>query len=258
MMYASLPVDEISSAKTWSPMLENEAIDGLAIIGVVFEKSEIAARIPKEIPVVLVDSYTRDVDCDAVLIQNERGAYNAVRHLIQHGHCEIGLIGSGIKGRAHPGITERHQGYLRALADSGIERSYIEDSYLHHEEAYRAAFNLLTRCPEVTAIFSCNDDIAPYIVQAAHDVGRRVPDDVSIMGFDDSVVALKTQPLLSTIHVDKELMGALAVRQLYERSANSERPPITLLVGTSLIERESVAKNESKVGLVEEMKGAAH
>ncbi len=249
MMYASLPVDEISSAITWSPMLENEEIDGLIVIGVVIEKPEIAARIPTEIPVVLVDSYAHSIECDSVLIENERGAYKAVRYLIQQGHQNIGLIGSGIHGRAHPGISERHRGYLRALADHGIERIYIEDSYLHHAEAYKAAYNLLQRCPEITAIFSCNDDIAPHIVHAAIDLGRRVPEDISIMGFDDSVVALKTQPLLSTIHVDKELMGSLAVRQLYERSANSERPPITTLVGTRLIERESVAKNESRVGI---------
>jgi LacI family transcriptional regulator len=257
MMYASLPVDEISSAKTWSPMLENEQIDGLVVIGVVFEKPELVARIPKEIPVVLVDSYAYGADYDSVLIQNERGAYNAVRYLIQQGHRDIGLIGSGIHGRAHPGILERHQGYLKALADHEIQRTYVEDSYLHHEQAYHAAYNLLKRCPEVTAIFSCNDDIAPTIVQAVTDLKRHVPKDVSIMGFDDSVVALKTQPLLSTVHVDKELMGALAVRQLYERSANSERPPITTLVGTCLIERESVAKNESRVGVLEETKGAA-
>jgi LacI family transcriptional regulator len=255
MMYASLPVDEISSAQTWSPMLENEEIDGLIVIGVVFEKPEIAARIPREIPVVLVDSYAPNIECDSVLIQNERGSYNAVRYLIQQGHRDIGLIGSGIHGRAHPGIIERHQGYLKALADHGIERTYVEDSYLHHDQAYSAAFNLLKRCPEVTAIFSCNDDIAPYIVQAANDLGRSVPDDLSIMGFDDSIIALKTQPLLTTVHVDKELMGSLAVRQLYERSANSERPPITTLVSTRLIERESVAKNEAGLGVIEATKG---
>lgn len=245
MMYASLPVDEYSSARTWSPMLENEAIDGLAVVGVVFEKHDIAARIPCDIPVVLVDSYAQDVESDFIHVQNEWGAYTAVRYLIRRGHRNIGLIGSGTNGRAHPGIAERHHGYLRALADHGIETCYIEDSYLHHEQAYNGTYNLLKRCPEVSAIFSCNDDIAPYIVQAAHDLGRSVPDDVSIMGFDDSVVALKTQPLLSTIHVDKELMGALAVRQLYDRSSNLERPPITMLVGTRLIERESVAEQSA-------------
>jgi DNA-binding LacI/PurR family transcriptional regulator len=119
---------------------------------------------------------------------------------------------------------------------------YIEDSLLHGESAHSATIRLLNRSPEVTAIFACNDDVAQHVIRAIRDTGRRVPEDVSVIGFDDKAVELNTQLPLTTMRVDKELMGALAVRQLYERAINRDRPPITTIVGTRLVIRDSVAK----------------
>jgi DNA-binding LacI/PurR family transcriptional regulator len=67
-----------------------------------------------------------------------------------------------------------------------------------------------------------------------------VPDDISIVGFDDTAVAATNEPPLTTMRVEQELMGGLAVRQLYERAANLDRPPITTMLGTRLIVRDSV------------------
>ncbi len=111
---------------------------------------------------------------------------------------------------------------------------------MHADSAYEATHKLLEQSPNITAIFSCNDDIAEFVVKAIHERGLRVPEDISVIGFDDTEVATKTQPPLTTMRVEKELMGALAVRQLYERALNTERPPITMMMGTKLIERDSV------------------
>lgn len=247
LMYASLPVDEISHATTWPPLIGNGDVDGLVIIGVVLSDPAITIRIPRHIPVVVVDAAARGIECDTIITDNNQGAYSAVSYLIEQGHRHVGLIGS-TTGVEHPGIRERRFGYVRALSEHGIEASHIEDSMLYGESAYQATLRLLGRCPEITAIFACNDDIAQHTIRAIRQTGRRVPEDVSIVGFDDTIHAINAQPPLTSVHVEKELMGELAVRQLYERAANLDRPPIRSLIGTRLIVRDSVTRCTSRLG----------
>ena len=237
-MYASLPVNEFSHATAWSPLLENDDIDGLIIVGVVLDGSVIDGRIPNNIPVVLVDASAPENMYDVVLTDNFKGAYEAVKYLIDQGHTQIGLVGSSA-GPEHPSIAERRRGYLTALSDHGIEETYIEDSFLNWSSAYTATAKLIERSPEITAIFACNDDVAQHVIRALNDSGRSVPEDVSVVGFDDKLIELDVQPPLTTIRVEKELMGVLAVRQLYERAMNLDRPPIMTIIGTRLIVRDS-------------------
>lgn len=245
LLYTSLPVDEFSHATTWLALAES-GVDGLVIVGVVLSDPAVTASIPQHIPVVMVDATARGIDCDTIITDNQQGAYSAVSYLIEQGHRRIGLIGS-TQGPEHPGIRERRLGYVRALSDRGISLC-IEDSLLHGDSAYAATRRLLARCPDITAIFACNDDTARHVIRAAREAGRRVPEDVSVVGFDDTIDAVNALPPLTTVQVEKELMGEMAVRQLYERSARRDRPPITLLVGTRLIVRESVLPCTNRPG----------
>jgi LacI family transcriptional regulator len=241
LMYASIPVDEASSATAWSPLLENDDVDAVAIVGVVFNDLHITDRIPRHLPVVLVDAFAKSSEFDTVISNNISGAYHAVRHLIEQGHRHIGLVGSSTVSPEHPGISQRREGYLKALADHGIHETYIENSSLHWRSANDAARRLLQREPQLTAVVGCSDDVAVQIIDVCNQLGLRVPEDISVIGFDDVANAQTTTPPLTTMRIDKELMGALAVRQLYDHSSNLDRPPITTLLGTRLIERGSVA-----------------
>ena len=242
LMYASLPVNIYSHATGWSQLLENSEVDGLVIIGVVLQGCEVTERIPPDVPVVIVDAFARGIECDTVITNNVQGAHDAVTYLIQQGHTRIGLVGSDGSKDEHPSIAGRRQGYLDALAEHGIELSFIVNGVLHGDSAYSATMSLLDRTPGVTAVFACNDDIAQHVIRAVADAGLRVPEDISVIGFDDTAYAVDTKPPLTTVRVDKELMGNLAVRQLYERAANLERPPITTIIGTRLVVRDSVSK----------------
>jgi LacI family transcriptional regulator len=242
LMYSSLPVNESSYATTWSPLLESDDIDGLIIIGTILNDSSVTSRIPRRFPIVIIDAFATDIEYDAILIDNLQGAYVVVQHLIEQGHTRIGLIGSSTTNAEHPSITRRREGYLKALNNYGIRETFIEDSCLHSKDAYHATIRLLNRSPEITAIFGCSDDVAQQVIQATKDTNRHVPEDVSVVGFDDAMIAMNTQPPLTTMRVVKEFMGTLAVRQLYERALNLDRPSITTIVGTSLIVRESVTR----------------
>jgi LacI family transcriptional regulator len=215
----------------------------LIIVGVIFRDASITSRIPSTIPVVLVDAFAAGIVCDNVLTHNEQGAYDVVKHLIDRNHSHIGIIGSTTIHYEHPSVTDRRQGYLKALTDHGITTSYIVDSLLHGDSAYAATVQLLTQSPHITAIFACNDEIGQYVIRAAKDLGRCVPDDLSVVGFDDKTIVEEDGKMpLTTVHVEKELMGAIAVRQLYERAINRDRPPITTIIGTRLVVRDSVAR----------------
>jgi len=189
-------------------------------------------------PVVLVDAYAPAQELDSVVSDNLHGAYNAVSYLVKQGHRKIGLLGSQPDG--YPSIRERRKGYMRALKHHHIHESFIEDSPLIREAVYDAALRLLRRCPEITAIFACNDNVAVGVIHAAHDLGRDVPGDLSLVGFDDIDLASEIKPALTTVYVDKLLLGSTAVRLLRDRSEDPYRTCITATLATRLVIRDSV------------------
>ncbi len=161
----------------------------------------------------------------------------AVKHLVTAGHRNIGLIGS--EPDSYPSIAERRQGYLAALTQHNL-KPFIEDSVLDRPEAYEATKRLIARCPEITAIFACNDNVAIGVVNALQDTGLQVPNQVSVIGFDNIDLAQELKPALTTMHVDKVLMGIVAVRHLMDRAINPNRAALKTLVSTQVIERETV------------------
>ncbi len=239
LMYASLEIDDCSRIVGWPATLFSTRVDGFITVGAHFE--EAFADIPQiaERAMVLVDSYTvRLEECDYVLIDNVNGARSAVEHLIGQGHRAIGLIGSEVN--AHPSGLERRAGYQQALAAHGIKRAYIVDGPLKRSEAYETARTLLRTSPEVTAIFACNDECALGVMKAAQELHRRIPDDLSLVGFDDIQLAQEVTPPLTTVHVDKLLLGALGVRFLIDQIASPERTKLAVTVRTRLVVRDSV------------------
>lgn len=239
LMYANLEVDEHNEVISWPAMLAGDQADGLIIVGAFVPKTLAQIRALRERPVVLVDAYAPPGHrFDSIVNDNLTGAYTAVKYLIEQGHQYIGLVGS--QPDAYPSIRERRKGYERALKEAGIAARYFGDCPLRREAAYEAAYDLLRRAPEITAIFACNDNLAIGVMDAARELGRRVPDELSVVGFDDIGWAQEVKPPLTTVHVDKLLMGVMAVRHLRDLAENPGRTNITTVLGTQLIVRGSV------------------
>lgn len=239
LMYANIEVDQSNHPLAWPRMVSERRIDGLILIGTSIDKliGDIKRKLNK--PIVLVDSYAPNYPFDAVEIDNVGGAFEAVSHLIRCGHKHIGLIGSN--PASSPDILERRAGYLKALQHHSITESYIEDELLHRTESYASTQKLLRRAPQVTAIFACNDDCAFGVLDAAHNLGLRVPRDLSVVGFDDVDLAREVKPALTTVQVHKAWLGKLGVQQLVERVQQPDRPRLAVMVATQLLERDSVA-----------------
>jgi LacI family transcriptional regulator len=240
LLYSTLPVDDRSRVVEWPHLISDQQPNGWLILGAFAQETVLELEQRLTPPVVLVDTYAPDSSYDMVVTDYVTGAYDAVIYLVNQGHQHIGLIGSTTEG--HPSIQQRREGYLRALADCEIEHTYLEDSSLQSEAVFHATQRLLKRAPQITAIFACNDDVGMAVMRAATDLGRRIPDELSVMGFGDTDPASEVIPPLTTMFVDKMLMGGLGVRQLLERKQNPRSVPFTIVLGTRLVERKSVQK----------------
>jgi LacI family transcriptional regulator len=242
LMYANIEVDERTHAFNLPAMLLDEVVDGIIIVGAFLETiTDISRRVGRNI--VLIDAYTSDsAAIDSVLIDNGGGAFTAVSHFIENGHRRIGLVGSCPD--SYPSILERRQGYLAALKQHGITETYIENSNLLRPDAFQATLRLIERCPEITAIFACNDTVAMGVIDALRQLELAIPGDVSLIGFDDIDSAQEAVPSLTTIHVDKVFMGTMALRHLRDRAEEPHRPALKTLVSTQLIQRKSVKRIE--------------
>jgi len=242
LLYATALVDQNSYPLELPRILvEEDAVDGLLLVGAFLDDTFVQVFERRATPIVLVDAYAASGEYDAVVSDNVRGACAAVTYLIQQGHRHIGFIAS--HPHAYPSIQERRQGYIQALQDGGISERYYADCHLvDKEEICGATIDLLRRNPQITAVLGANDEVAITVLEAAQALGRQIPDDLSVMGFDNIDLAGCVSPSLTTMHVDKIGMGRVAVQLLVNRVENPESSPATTFIHPRLIERQSVRK----------------
>lgn len=240
LLYATMTVDADSyPLELPRLLLEEDAADALLLVGAFLDETLIRVVGRRSVPIVLVDAYATSNGFDAVVSDNFAGACRMVTYLIEKGHRHIALVGSHPK--AYPSIQERHDGYRQALSNHGISDHYVALCHLiDDEEIARATAELLRRSPQITAVFGVNDEVAIKVMDVARDLGRQVPQDLSVCGFDNIDLADCVSPSLTTMHVDKIGMGRLGVQLLINRVEHPESSPVRVIVCPELIERNSV------------------
>lgn len=238
LLVAGVPVDVDNHAEELPRMLVEDQPDAIILVGAFVDHTinQLLQRPGK--PVVLVDAYSQDGSYDAVVSDNFRGAYQAVSHLVAAGHRHIALVGT--RPDAYPSIAERRRGYEQALRDHAIEERYFADAHLVNAEVAEATVALLQRFPHITALFCANDMAAIEALATARALGRRLPEELSVIGFDDIETAAHVTPALTTMRVDKVAMGRLAVQLLLHRLEVPSGSPVTAVLRPTLIERQSV------------------
>ena len=239
LLYASMPVNEHNIPLETPSLLTDPTADGILLVGAFVNRtlSEILRK--TTLPLVLVDAYSEFGDYDSVVSDNLFSARQAVLHLIERGHRHIGIVGSAPD--AYPSIIERLRGYEQAIRDHRLTFYYI-DSDFDRLSAYQATTAALKKFPQLTAIFGCNDDLTLGAMSAARDLGKRIPEDISFVGFDDIELAAHATPPLTTMRVDKRGMGRIAVQLLSDRIEYPESTPIIAALHARLVERNSVAQ----------------
>ena len=221
-------------------LLLSKGVDGLIIMPV-GQKCDHLRRVMKEgVPFVLVDRSFDDLDADAVIVDNYKGAYEAVEHLIFHGHRRIGII-QGLPNTSTS--VRRLQGYKDALRKHGIpivEDIIVGDSF-RQENGYLETKVLLSMPDPPTAIFATSDLITLGVLEAINEEGLRIPDDISLVVFDDVDFGPFLKCPLTTVAQPKEIMGELAVKILIERIRDSRRKEgKRIVLKPTLVVRSSV------------------
>lgn len=194
------------------------------------------ARCP--VPIVLLNRAASQKVFSSVHADNELGGELAARHLVSLGHRDI----AHITGPKHHGnLTDRARGFLKVLQSA---TKPCQPVVLHGENSFLGAIELTQKLLKdhrnSTAIFAANDIMAFGAARAIYETGRRIPDDISLIGFDNIELSSVLHPPLTTIHQPRYEMGKAAVEILMRRSAKSaDRKPEHQILGVQLIERQS-------------------
>jgi DNA-binding LacI/PurR family transcriptional regulator len=224
----------------WLNRLQQNPIDGLLLLSlddpVVIEQLRVL-----NLPIVMINVDLPELREDSFLPDNDQGALLAMHYLISHGHERILHITQS-KRRT---IQRRAEVYREALIEAGIpyDPQLLFEVEINAEATYAAmARRLAQRDIDFTAVFCANDLSAMGFMRAAQEIGLRIPDDVSVIGFDDIAPAAFLSPPLTTIRIETRELATLALRRLVDRASDPRLTPIRVLLSCHLIERRSVAR----------------
>ena len=194
----------------------------------------------QHIPVIEADRQFSGGRCDAVIIDNEGVARRMTDHLIDLGHRRIALF---IDETTWTTGGERAAGYRRSLAESGIaaDPSLIISTGWDAVGARKSAIDILARRDHPTAIFAANNLLAEGVWRATNDLGLRIPDDVSVVSFDDSQWMSMVSPGITAVAQDAVALGEAAMDRLLARIADPAADPRTMVLDAQLLPRGSTA-----------------
>lgn len=190
------------------------------------------------VAVVEVDRSFARSGADAVIVDNAEGAREATELLIRQGHQRIALIIDEMDWTTGRG---RHAGYQQALRDAGLPviDDLVVSSGWNTDDAHRTTLELLQRPVRPTAVFAANNVIAEGAWRAADDLGLAIPDQLSLIAFDDAPWMSMVRPAVTTVGQNAYALGEAAVEQLIDRIRDPERPRRQVVLGTQLMNRAS-------------------
>lgn len=229
--------DAQSTTFTPPPLFEQVGkVDGVVAIDKTDIRAIQAAR-HLGLPVILVGYRPKCIGCDTVVIDDYTGVFTISTELIKMGHTRFGFIG----GLDHPGFRLRYEGLVAALVESDITD--------HVPPHWRDLESLSVR-ELPTALICGNDNIAARVINHLIQKGVRVPEDVSVIGFDDNPEEhAKCSIPLTTMHVDLEGLGRWAARTLFQRLNHPDGPPVRVVMGVEPVWRQSASKPAGAEGL---------
>ena len=210
-------------------------MDGVIIAGQT-DEDYVASFLRQNIPVVVLNNLIEMEGLPCITVDNYHGAKEAASYLIEKGHRRIGLLA----GRFSPRIyAERYQGYVDALTEAGIalDTGIVWDLDANEKQAEARTNELLHMDNRPTALLCTNDTIAVGAVKAVLRAGLRVPEDLAIIGFDDSIVSRVIEPELTTVRIDSYRLGELAAELLFQLIDGETLRQDRITISTELIVR---------------------
>lgn len=234
--------EDVILERDYVAKLKNRLIDGFIISSMRMESTYIRKLREEGFPLVLTTRIYDDT-IDAVGVDNEQAAYDAVTHLIRTGHRKIGLA---MGKQDLPIYLDRYKGYRRALVDLNVP--FIKELVMNETDGnksfYSLTLHMLQSNVQPDAIFATSDHKAFYIMRALHDKGIQIPEEISVMGFDNIELSAVVEPPLSTVSQPLHETGVLAANKLirqinFKKEKGVLPPPFVDILGTELIIRKS-------------------
>lgn len=227
--------DIVQSLRTWN-------VDGAIFLGLFDDEIEAMYSVC-DVPMVFVDSYSNVRQLSNIGIDDYKGGQLAASYFLSHGHRNIAFIGPTMKYNGV--VRHRFDGFQSTLNLHGIsitqEHIFEIESDVRPDAIVSLGKHLAAIKDEFSAIFITSDQIASYVVQGLASEGISIPDDISVIGFDDLEICRQISPQLTTIAQDLDQKACFAVTTLFQRLSDPTLPAQSMVLDVELIERDSVA-----------------
>jgi DNA-binding LacI/PurR family transcriptional regulator len=227
--------------KFYLDVLKSESVDGIILPPIRQNGNLIRELLEAKIPVICFDRKLSSESIDTVIVDNEMGGYMAASHLLEAGHKKIAVITSSLQFTS---FEDRLRGYENALVDSGIEineKLIKKGDHRKSETGKMLTLELLDQNPGPTAIFVLNNQMALGAIEAINERKLKIPDDISIVGFDDIQWARVISPSITVIRQPAYEMGRRIAELFFQKVKDPEREPVQIILQPKLIVRQSTA-----------------
>lgn len=229
-----------------SSFINTASVDGIIFADIDQNEEQLDTVMDKELPCVVMNTYIEELPISCIAIDNLNGAKEAVHYLLELGHTDIATITGELRIQAG---MDRLNGYISALTKKGItpKQGYIQYGDFGPDSAKEPAKRLLSMKDRPTAIFVASDMMATTLVEEAFSMGLRVPEDLSVVGFDDSPLSSHGRIPLTSVRQPLSEMGTMSVEILHRLIKGKLKSPIKKLLPTQLIERASCRKTRIEI-----------
>jgi len=227
------------SPKSYLQFAKEHNLSGIIVSGITTDEPYYRELQNSEIPCVLIDLVADNINVGSVTTDNYNASRDVVTFLYDKGHRNIAYM----NGKANASVSMvRYSGYVDRMRELGLKVSmdYVLNGDFSEEIAYQEAREFLQKHPEVTAFFCASDLMAVGLIKAARELGIKVPEQLSVVGFDNIPIAEYTSPPLTTVRQDFYQMGYEATQMLYSIINKQDIPHIKKL-SYELVERSSVS-----------------
>lgn len=216
-------------------ILQEEDVDGMIVIGKMREKYVEGLLKNARVPVVLLDYYPQNLICDCVMSNNYLGAYKVTRYLLKKGHENIGYIG---KFKENENLCDRYFGYQKGMEEWGIT---VNPQWVFADTRQACAmFGQMPPESRPTAFVCCSDVMARYLYDGLTQMNFRIPEDISVVGYDNYLHGHSFASQLTTYNVDLEEMTRKALGILMKKIDGRHDCPGVCYLDSYIVERGSV------------------
>lgn len=235
----------VQEQKSYAAFCRENNIEGAILSGIKTDDRYFHELIETNIPCVLIDVYAQGQNISSISVDNVDASLTAVEYLIKNNHKHIGVINGKLQSVVG---LERYAGYCQALINNNfpLNKKYVVDGQFQEDIAYEQCKQLLLNNPEITALFCASDIMAIGAMQALRELNLKIPEDISIIGFDDVPLAKYLTPALTTIRQDFYKSGYDAMNLLIDLIEKKSEKGLHAFNSYDLIVRNSVMKNKKE------------